>query len=135
VTEAPILDTHAWIWWVTGDRRLAKSVGAVLDDFPSDRRPVLCDISLWEVATLHEKGRIRFAIPLEEWLGAAAHPRTVRLVPITAAIAAEVAALPKTFHRDPADRLIVATCRAMKLPLLSKDNLIIRSRLITKWEP
>ena len=135
MTEAPILDTHAWIWWVTQDRRLETSLLAALNDLPAGQRPVLCDISLWEVATLLEKGRIRFAVPFDEWLEAAAHPRTVRLAPISPAIAAEVASLPKTFHRDPADRVIVATCRILKLPLLSKDGLIMRSRLVRKWTP
>ena len=128
-----MLDTHAWIWWVSKDKRLEKSLGSALDELPSDQRPWLCDISLWETATLLEKGRISFNIPFEEWIAAAAHHRTVRIAPISAAIAAEVAALPKTFHRDPADRLIVATCRVLKLPLLSKDRLIMRSGLVKKW--
>ena len=123
MTIAPVLDTHAWIWWVSHDERLGKPFVGALDDLPADQRPWLSDISLWETATLLEKGRISFNIPFEEWLEAAAHPRTVRIVPISAAIAAEVAVLPKSFHRDPADRLIVATCRVLKLPLLSKDRL------------
>lgn len=135
MTVAPVLDTHAWIWWVTQDSRLGRSLVAALDELPPDQRPILCDVSLWEAATLLEKGRLSFTIRFEEWLEAAAHPRTVRLVPISPAIAAEVAALPKTFHRDPADRLIVATCRVMKLPLVSKDNRIMRSGLVRKWAP
>jgi PIN domain nuclease of toxin-antitoxin system len=106
-----------------------------LNELPADERPWLCDISLWETATLLEKGRIDFNIPFDEWLEAACHPRTVRIAPISAAAAAEVAALPKTFHRDPADRLIVATCRVLKLPLLTKDRLITRSGLVKKWVP
>jgi PIN domain nuclease of toxin-antitoxin system len=135
VTAAPVLDTHAWIWWIAQDNRLGRSSIAALDSLPPDERPFLCDISLWEVATLLEKRRIGFAIPFEQWLDAAAHPRTVRLLTITSAIAAELAVLPKSFHRDPADRVIVATCRVMKLPLLTRDTLILRSRLATRWKP
>jgi len=108
----PLLDTHAWIWWVSGDRRLGRRFTAALNDLQGDQRPWLSDISLWEAAMLLERGRIGFDIPFEDWLEAAAHPRTVRLVPISVRIAAEVAALPKTFHRDPADRVIVATSRS-----------------------
>ena len=135
MTAAPILDTHAWIWWIAKDNRLGRTPIAALENLPADERPFLCDISLWEVATLLEKGRIGFAIPFEQWLEAAAHPRTVRLLPITPAIAAELALLPQSFHRDPADRVIVATCRVMKLPLLTRDALILRSRLVRKWKP
>ena len=102
-----VLDIHLWIWWVSQDKRLGKHFIDALDGLPADQRPWLSDISLWETATLLEKGRIRFNMPFEEWLEAVAHPRTVRIAPISVAIAAEVAALPKSFHRDPADRLIV----------------------------
>ena len=130
---APVLDTHAWIWWVDHDRRLGRSVLDALDTLPTDARPHVCDVSLWEVAMLVERGRLSFSLSLAEWLEAAAHPRTVHLVPITPAIATEVAALPSTFHRDPADRVIVATCRVLQAPLLTTDRLITRSRLVKRW--
>jgi PIN domain nuclease of toxin-antitoxin system len=132
-SQAPLLDTHAWIWWVDRDRRLGEATIAALDNLPADQRPYLCDISLWEVAMLVERRRLAFSIPLADWLEAAAHPRSVRLLPITPAIAAEVASLPDTFHRDPADRVIVATCRSLHLPLLTKDRLIARSKLVSRF--
>jgi PIN domain nuclease of toxin-antitoxin system len=135
VTEAPLLDTHAWIWWVDRDRRLGRSTIDALDGLPSGGRPYLSDISLWEVATLVERGRLSFTIPFAEWLEAAAHPRTVRLVSISAPIAVEIAALPPSFHRDPADRVIVATCRVLGAGLVTKDRLIMQSRLVSRWKP
>lgn len=130
----PLLDTHAWIWWVDQDRRLGAKTIAALDRLPADQRPVLSGISLWEVAMLVERGRLTLDVPLGDWLAAAAHPRSVRLLPITPAIAADVAALPPGFHRDPADRIIVSTCRVMGLPLLTRDPLITRARLVTRWK-
>jgi PIN domain nuclease of toxin-antitoxin system len=90
----PLLDTHAWIWWIEGDRRLSHRVRDTLDRLPRDERPYLSAISLWEVAMLVERGRVAFSVSLSDWLDAAAHARSVRLVPITAAIAAQTAALP-----------------------------------------
>lgn len=133
MSALPLLDTHAWVWWVDRDRRLGQRVLEHLDGLEPDSRPYLSAISLWEVAMLVERGRLDFSVPLQEWLEAAAHPRSVRLLPITPAIAAEVAALPDAFHRDPADRIIVATCRVMQLPVLSQDRLITRSRLVKRW--
>jgi PIN domain nuclease of toxin-antitoxin system len=135
VNGVPVLDTHAWIWWIDRDRRLGRRTIELLDGLPSDSRPYLSDISLWEVATLVERGRLSFAAGLAGWLEAAAHPRTVRLLMITPAIAAETAALPKLFHRDPADRVIVATCRVMQVPLLTRDRRITRSKVVTRWKP
>jgi PIN domain nuclease of toxin-antitoxin system len=131
----PLLDTHAWVWWVDQDPRLGAKTIAVLDSLPRDQRPFLCDISLWEVAMLAERGRLELDLPLGEWLDAAAHPRSVQVVAITPRIAAAVAALPDSFHRDPADRLIVATSRALSIPVLSHDKLINRSRLVRRWRP
>ena len=131
--RAPLLDTHAWIWWVEQDARLGAKAIAVLDSLPADRRPFLSDISLWEVATLVDRGRLALDVPLEEWLDAAAHPRSVRVIAVSPRIAAEVARLPETFHRDPADRIIVATSRVHRMPVLTHDDRILTSRLISAW--
>lgn len=135
VAESPLLDTHAWIWWIEQDARLGAKAIAALDALPVDRRPFLCDISLWEVATLVELGRLILDVPLDDWLDAAAHPRSVRLLPLSPRIAAEIARLPDTFHRDPADRIIVATSRAHRIPVLTHDDRIRRSRLAPPWRP
>jgi PIN domain nuclease of toxin-antitoxin system len=88
---APILDTHAWVWWVQADPRLDRATIEALDALPADDRPAVCDISLWEVAMLVALGRLTLGEPLESWLEAAADPRTVQVFPITPAIAGEVA--------------------------------------------
>jgi PIN domain nuclease of toxin-antitoxin system len=74
-------------------------------------------------------------VPFPGRVEAAAHPRTVRLVPISVPVAAGIAALPPSFHRDPADRVIVATCRVLGAALVTKDRLIVRSRLVSRWDP
>lgn len=130
---APLLDTHAWIWWVDQDPRLGAKVLAALDALPPDRRPLVADISLWEVAMLVERGRLALDVPLREWIDAAAHPRSVHVVPVSPPIAAEVASLPDSFHRDPADRLIVSTSRALGVPVLTHDTLIAKSGLVRRW--
>jgi PIN domain nuclease of toxin-antitoxin system len=131
----PVLDTHAWVAWVIGSSDLSPAERHALDRLPSDRRPCLSAISLWEVAMLVELERLSLDVPLSEWLASAAHPRTVSLIPITPAIAAGTAVLPSTFHRDPADRLIVATCLELDAPLATHDRLITRSRLVSRWRP
>ena len=116
-----------------GTPDLPSSAREALDALATDNRPYLSAISLWELAMLVELDRLSLSLPLTDWLEKAAHPRTVRLVPITPAIAAGTAALPSTFHRDPADRLIVATCLELDAPLLTHDRLIMQSRLVARW--
>jgi len=81
------------------------------------------------------RGRIAFATPLTQWLRAASAPTVVELLPLTADIAAETAALPDSFHRDPADRIIVATSRILGLPVATDDGPILRSRLVKRSVP
>ncbi len=47
----------------------------------------------------------------------------------------EMDRIPANFHRDPADRLIVATARFLKLPLATKDRKIRGSTLVAPWKP
>ena len=61
---------------------------------------------------------------LSEWLERAVAPPLVERCTITPAVAAEVAALPATFHRDPADRILVATARVHGATLLTADERI-----------
>jgi len=134
MSTTPVLDTHLWIWWLLGDSRLSQAERDVLNALPSRARPVLCDISLWECATLVDLGRVELNGNLDAWLQVAASPATVRIQPITPGIVAEMNRLPAKFHRDPADRLIVATARFLKLPIATRDGKIRSSKLVPLWE-
>jgi PIN domain nuclease of toxin-antitoxin system len=129
----PLLDTHAWVWWICGDSRLTAREREELDNLPPSSRPVLAEISLWEVAMLVERGRLELNMDLERWLAVASSPATVELARVTPAVAAEVARLPSRFHRDPADRLIVATARVKKLRVLTRDRMITQARVVPLW--
>jgi len=83
MTHRPLLDTHVWVWWLLGDPRLTARERDLLDDLPSGSRPMVCDISLWEVALLVQLGRLRLDHDLESWLRIAASPATVQVMPIT----------------------------------------------------
>lgn len=135
MSAAPVLDTHVWIWWMLGDPGLSRAERDALDALPSDCRPLISSISLWELATLVDLDRLQLNQPLEDWLEIATSPATVKVQSITTEIVAEMNRLPASFHRDPADRLIVATARALKLPLATKDRKIRSSRLVPLWKP
>ena len=135
MSRAPLLDTHVWVWWVEGDPRLRPQISQLLDALPETQRPIISGISLWEVAMLTSLSRLKLNRALDEWFRLAANAKTVQIWPITVAIAAEVAELPDTFHRDPADRIIVATSRSRNWPLLTMDRRIIDSGLAEMWSP
>jgi len=135
VTARPLLDTYAWLWWLDGSGELTARERTALDRFPDGARPYLAAISLWEMALLVERGRVTLRQGFESWIDVAAAPSTVTLMDVNPAVAKELLHFPPSFHRDPADRLIVATARAHGLPLLTRDEAIRRSGLVRLWRP
>ena len=117
-----LLDTHIWIWWVNGGAQLPADCLSYLEAHQEEELGV-CAISCWEVAKLIALGRLQLACPVELWLAQALLP-PVRLVPLSPEVAVESTRLPGTFHRDPADQLIVATARLFDCPLVTADRLI-----------
>ena len=101
---------------------------------PADQRPAACDISLWEVALLVQRGRLQLQVDLFDWLAVAASPATVQILSINPSVVMEMNRLPASFHQDPADRLIVATARVTGLPVATRDERIRRSRLVKLWK-
>lgn len=125
-----ILDTHALIWIAESDPRLSP---AALDFIQGCSRNDLCisDVSLLEIAMLHNKGRIPSPTPLGKMLGQV--ESNFHVLRINSNIAAESYTLPLT-QADPFDRIIVATARHHQLPLMTKDRLITDSGCVeTIW--
>jgi len=135
MSAAPMLDTHTWIWWMSDSTDLSSAEREALNSLDPDHRPVISNISLWEFGNLVGMGRLEIDGTIEDWLSVAASPATVKIQPITPGIVAEMNRLPDSFHRDPADRLIVATARALNLQLATKDRKIRKSRLAKLWKP
>jgi PIN domain nuclease of toxin-antitoxin system len=125
-----VLDTHAWIWWVDGDRRLTQSQRSVISAEEANLIGVSA-ISCWEVAKLVELGRVVLSCSLEDWLDQALSYPGVQLIALTPEIAVESTRLPGDFHRDPADQIIVATARVYGCPLVTSDEKILRYPHVT----
>ena len=119
-----LLDTHIWVWWVDENAQLSQVHAQLIQDNESEGLGVSA-ISCWEVAKLVERGRLQLACSIEKWMEhAIAHPG-IQVLPLTPQIAIESTKLPASFHRDPADQIIVATARAHDLSLLTADRRIL----------
>ncbi len=130
-----LLDTHFWVWWLTPRTALSNRERAALDACAGRRELFLSAISLWEAQMLHAKGRLELPIAFADWLEQAADERMLTIVPVDVAVIVALDSLPRSFHGDPADRLIVATARARTLPLATRDATIRRSRAVPIWKP
>ena len=125
-----LVDTHVFLWWFEDEKKLSKAERRVLGKASPDNPILISDISLWEIATLAGLSRLQLDLPLRQWLDQATAPPLVERVPISPAIAAETAAFPASFHRDPADRIIVASARILGATLLTHDERIIKARIV-----
>ena len=118
-----ILDTHIWIWLVTGDPQLLQEYAEYIQENESEGLGV-CAISCWEVAKLVAGSRIKLSLPVTDWLTAALAYPGIHLLDLSPQVAVESTQLPGAFHRDPADQIIVATARLYRCPLVTMDRQI-----------
>lgn len=126
-----ILDTHAWIWYVTESSKLGNKAKKKIDS--ADICGVSA-ISCWEIAMLVEKGRIEFNMPIETWIHLALDYKKIKLIELLPKIAIMASKFGNSFHGDPADRIITATAIHTNSILITKDSKIAQSKLVeTVW--
>jgi PIN domain nuclease of toxin-antitoxin system len=114
-----ILDTHIWLNWVIqGETGIPPDIAAALRSEP---RVAVSAISSFEVVYLHKRKRIELPLPVREWLKEALAPSRIESLPVTSEIATASAELPE-HHKDPADRIIIATTLAHDAKLASVDS-------------
>jgi PIN domain nuclease of toxin-antitoxin system len=116
-----VLDTHAWIWWVSDPSLLSKLAERAIRNARTISIPA---IVVWEFAMLVSKGRLEIDRPPLEWVRAALALPRVELLSLSPMVAVHSTQLGGGFHGDPADRLIVASAAVESAPLVSKDERI-----------
>lgn len=114
-----LLDTHVWIRWLDPDVRPLPR--GVLDRIETADQLAVSAISCWELALLLRRGRLGLTLPLAQWTDWALRDSGVICLPIQREIAMLAANLPE-HHRDPADRLIIATALHHGIHLASLDG-------------
>lgn len=121
---ALVLDTCSWIWFTSDPSRLSKAVSEEIQREKRRTGLVISTISLWEVAKLVQKGRLRFSIPCRDWIDRSMRVEGLTVYPLTPEICVDSAELPGDFHGDPADQIIVATARLLSAPIVTSDRKI-----------
>ena len=125
-----LLDTHVLLWWFEQPKRLSAAQARVLRKASDVSSLGVSDVTLWEVALLLERDRIRLALPLDEWLARATAAPLVERCGMSPAIARAMVELRTTRSWDPADRVLVATARVLGVPLVTSDARIVESRVV-----
>ncbi|MDR9849529.1 type II toxin-antitoxin system VapC family toxin [Herbaspirillum huttiense F1] len=119
-----VLDTHALVWWVSGDATLSRKARKTIEKEMEDGEILISAISAWEIAMLVEREKLVLSMEVERWMNTVSEIDAVRIVPMDVEILVKSVNLPGEFHKDPADRMIVATARKFSVPLVTKDDKI-----------
>lgn len=122
-----LLDTHIVLWMDSGDERLRSSTRALIDNcWRSGGRILLSAVTAWEIALLVDTERIDLDIPVEAWIERFLRRPGIEAVPLDCRAASRSYRLHHLEHRDPADRLLIATAIELACPLVSYDLRIAR---------
>ena len=119
-----VLDTHAWIWWVSSPEFLSETAKQAIDEAATERNIFISSISAWEVAMLVSRGRLKLTMSPEDWVAASEALPFFDFVPVSNSIALKSVQLPGNLHSDPADRIIIATAVSLGAVLVTKDEKI-----------
>lgn len=129
-----VLDTHVWLWWLHDPSKLSPDANKLIQQEQVSGALVLSAISVWEVAVKVQSGKLAIPMDVNRWYELArSYPSTV-IEPVSAVDAIASTQLPGDFHKDPADRIIVALARRLTVPLLTCDRKILDYKhVVTVW--
>ena len=125
-----LLDTHALVWALGEPDRLSPRARAAIAD-----QATVVFVSLtsaWELAILQSLDRVRLKVPLATLFTEGLAALRFQLLPIRLPYVVGVSELPQ-HHRDPFDRLLVATARAERLTIVSADREFKRYGVPVLW--
>jgi PIN domain nuclease of toxin-antitoxin system len=118
-----LLDTHVWVWTQEAPQRLGPRTKRLV--LGAEHENGICPISTLEIARLVTAGEIELSISLADWIARSMDDLAAHTVVMNHEVAMEAYALPGSFHRDPADRVLVATARRDERTLVTADDRIL----------
>lgn len=129
-----VLDTHAWVWFVSNPELLSQKANRTIERAVVDENVFISSISAWEVALLTSKKRLLLSMEVADWIKKSEMLPFVNFIPVDNSIAVKSVNLPQPFHSDPADRIIIATTISLGASLITKDERILKySHVKTIW--
>ena len=127
MTDRLLLDTHIALWLDSGDERLRTATRALIDGcWQSGGAIFLSAVTAWEIALLVDTRRIDLDIPVEAWIRRFLERPGIEAVPLGHQAASRGYQFHHLEHRDPADRLLIATAIELACPLVTYDERIVR---------
>ncbi|MEX1128636.1 MAG: type II toxin-antitoxin system VapC family toxin [Vicinamibacterales bacterium] len=125
-----LLDTHAFLWWLDGDRRLPPKVRRVIAD---DTNAVFVSAaSAWEISTKYRLGRLPGAADVASDIAGSIGGQSFSPLEITVPHAQRAGSLAGT-HQDPFDRMLIAQSLMEDLPIVSNEAVFDAYGVVRLW--
>ena len=125
-----LLDTHAFLWWISDDRRLSDRAREIIGDGCNEL--YFSAASGWEISIKAGLGRLKVPEDLQRFIADQLSRNAIQVLPIHLSHALHTGSLPG-HHRDPFDRILVSQALLEKMPLLSSDPQISRYPVGVVW--
>lgn len=125
-----LLDTHALLWWLDGDKRLPPRMRRLIQGSKED--VLVSAVSVWEITTKARLGKLPKASDVAADVPACVVEQGFVGLPIGLDHAQAAGQLPE-IHRDPFDRLLAAQAQLERLPIISTDDIFDRYGVRRLW--
>lgn len=124
-----LLDTHTFLWAISGDERLSRRAGQIFMG-PSDLWLSLA--SIWEILIKAQIGKMRLPQPAGPYIVKKMSENRIEALPVSVDHVLRIETLP-THHNDPFDRMLIAQSLEEKLPLVTDDRIFARYPVQVIW--
>jgi PIN domain nuclease of toxin-antitoxin system len=116
-----LLDTHVLVWLANKSEQLTTTSLDLIASEKLNKSIYVSSITIWEIAMLVNAKRLVLSVDLNHWVSQIEKAPYIKFVPVGNRIAIDANNLPGKFHKDPADRIIVATARTLGAKLITAD--------------
>ena len=124
-----LLDTHAAIWFFNGSQNLSETAKRVILD--PDNRINVSVVSVWELVVKINVGKLTFADGVTGFLKLI-DSNGFQLLNISPQHLLALERLP-LYHRDPFDRILIATAMSEEMDFVTADEDILKYPLQCVW--
>ena len=129
-----LLDTHVWLWLLHNPSQLSEKAQAAISIEEDHDGLLVSAISVWEIAVKASLGKLDIPLPIDEWYQLSKSHSGIVVEPLDPIDTIASSLLPEPFHKDPADRILVAIARRYQILLVTCDAKILNySHVETIW--
>jgi len=121
-----LLDTHVFLWFITGDERLPEAFSKAICDPAND--VFLSVVSIWESMVKHSLGKLSLPADPAVYLPTLRKRHGIATLPLDEASVLQIAALPN-LHRDPFDRMLICQAISHDMSLVSQDKALAQYKV------